>query len=99
MTYAELKKKFREHEKSYPKTHLTAHIVFTEDSWDTAYPLESRTYIVSSHNKAFMPNMGGYSIYGGSLDGTDPIVRLEQYMADELGGKNGWKVEDCKIVN
>lgn len=98
MKYAELRKLFIEHESKNPKEHLTAHIIFAEDSWDEKYPLESRTYAVSSNNKAFQPNMCGYSIYGGSIDGTDPMVRLEAYMADERGGKNGWKVEDCKLV-
>ena len=41
--------------------------------------------------------MGGYSIYGSSLDGTDPCVRLEQYMSVERGGKNGWKIERCYV--
>ena len=41
--------------------------------------------------------MGGYSIYGSALDGTDPCVRLEQYMAVERGGKNGWKIERCYV--
>ena len=50
---------------------------------------------MSNENKAYMPNMGGYSIYGGSLDGTDPCVRLESYMRDEHGPDDGWKVEDC----
>lgn len=39
--------------------------------------------------------MGGYSIYASSLDGSDPCVRLEAYMADEHGGKDGWKIERC----
>ena len=39
--------------------------------------------------------MGGYSIYASALDGTDMGVRLEQYMADERGGKDGWKIERC----
>ena len=55
--------------------------------------MESRTYAVSSDNKAFRPNIGGYSIYASSLDGSDPCVRLEQYMASEYGGKNGWQIE------
>ena len=38
-------------------------------------------------------NIGGYSIYASSLDGSDPCVRLEQYMASEYGGKNGWQIE------
>lgn len=98
MTYAELKQKFRDHESTRPKEPLIGHIVFTEDSWPQKYPLESRTYVVSSQNKAFMPNMAGYSIFAHSLDGSDPHVRLDWYMAAEQGGKNGWKVEDCKIV-
>lgn len=77
----------------------TAHIVvvFTEDSFNKSYSIESRSYIVSSDNKAFIDGMGGYSIYAGSLDGTDPCVRLEQYMELEYAGKGGWKVEYCYI--
>lgn len=95
ITYKELKEKFRTHEASYPKEHLMARVVFTEDSFMKLYGLESRTYRVSSDNKAFQPNKGGYSIFAACLDGTDPCVRLEQYMAEELGGKDGWKVEYC----
>ena len=51
--------------------------------------------MVSSDNKAFQPNMGGYSIFASSIDGSDPMVRLESYMAAEKGGKDGWKVERC----
>ena len=42
--------------------------------------------------------MGGYSIYASSLDGSDPLVRLEQYMAAERGGKDGWQVERCYMM-
>lgn len=97
MTYPELRAAFREWERSYPVDHLTAHIIFTMDSFDREYPLLSRTYAVSSNNKAFRPNMGGYSIFGDSLDGTDIGVRLEGYMAEE-GNPGGWKVEDCYIL-
>ena len=99
ITYAELAKKFRDHERDNPKNHLTAHIVFTESSFEEVYPLESRTYIVSSDNKAYRPNMGGYSIFGNSVDGTDMRVRLEACMAAERGGVDGWKVEYCYIVD
>lgn len=99
ITYAELAKMFRDHEQDNPETHLTAHIVFTEDSFDKVFPLESRTYIVSSDNKAYRPNMGGYSIFGSCLDRTDPCVRLEAYMAAEHGGKDGWKVDYCYLVD
>ena len=77
----------------------TAHIVvvFTQDSFTKEYSEESRSYIVSSDNKAFLDGMSGYSIYASSLDGTDPCVRLEGYMAAEHCGKDGWKVEYCYI--
>lgn len=97
MTYAELAGKFRVHEASHPDTHLTGFIVFTEDSFDKSYSLESRTYRVSSDNKAYRPNMGGYSIFGWALDGSDPGVRLEAYMAAEKGGPSGWKVDYCYV--
>lgn len=97
--YSELKKIFRQHEAEHPGKPLTGHIVFTEDTWPDKYPLEGRTYVVTSQNKAFMPNMGGYSIFGYSLDGTDMGVRLEAYMAEERGGNDGWKVDYCYLVN
>lgn len=93
MGYSEMAQKFREAEKN--GEHLNGYIVFTEDSFTEKYPLESRIYVVSSDNKAYRPNMGGYSIYATSLDGTDKNVRLEAYMAAEKGGKDGWKIERC----
>lgn len=98
LPYAQLKELFTEHERSKPSEHLTAHIVFTEDTWDKIYPLCSRTYVISSYNKAFRPSMGGYSIFGDCLDGTDRGVRLEAYMAEEKGGKNGWKIDYCYLI-
>ena len=38
--------------------------------------------------------MGGYSIYGSCLDGTDPCIRLEGYMR----GENAWKIEKCYML-
>lgn len=108
LDYGELKDLFRFREQhnviakradpTYAPQHLSAHIVFTEDSFDDLYPIESRTYIISSNNKAYCPNMGGYSIFGSCLDGKDPCVRLDQYMAAEKGGDNGWKIEACYLV-
>ena len=98
MNYAELKQAFRELKRNSPREDLTAHIIFTEDSFAKQYPLLSRTYRVSSDNKAFWPNMGGYSIFAYCLDVTsDQGVRLDWYMADE-GNAGGWKVEDCYIL-
>lgn len=99
MNYQELKERLTQHEETRPEKHLTAHIVFTLDSFEKEFSLESRTYIVSSYNKAFRPNMSSDSIFGDALDGSDPGVRLEQYMAEEYGGKNGWKVENCCLVD
>lgn len=100
MDYKTLKNLFYQHERDYPKTHLTGCITFASFGPDNKkeYPWSSRTYIISSDNKAFQPNMGGYSIFGSCLDGTDPCVRLEEHMAEEYGGKDGWAVEDCCIA-
>lgn len=100
MEYKLLKQLLSQHESEYPKTHLTACITFASfgPMNKKEYPWESRTYLFSSDNKAFQPNKGGYSIFGNCLDGTDQGVRLEQYIQEEHGGKDGWVVEDCGIV-
>ena len=97
VTYSELVSYFKAVEHSKTGKRLSGYIVFTEDSFTAPYDERARTYAVSSNNKAFQPGMGGYSIYGSALDGTDPCVRLEQYMAVERGGKNGWKIERCYV--
>ena len=79
--------------------HLTGYIVFSQSSFKKPYSVESRTYEVSSDSKAFKPNMGGYSIYGSSLDRTDLCVRLERYMACEKGGPDGWQIERCYMMS
>ena len=95
VSYFEMCSFFRMVERANDGRHLCGYIVFCEDSFDIPYSEEARTYAVSSNNKAFQPNMGGYSIYGSSLDGTDICVRLERYIASERGVKNGWKIERC----
>ncbi|EKC43426.1 hypothetical protein LEA_21152, partial [human gut metagenome] len=80
------------------RQHLTAHIVFTADTFKKPYSEFERTYEVSTDNKAFQSRMGGYSIYGASLDGVDPCLRMEGLMADEMGGKDGWKIEKCFLI-
>lgn len=96
ISYSEMKNLFRTTERD-SKEHKKGYIVFTKDSFDAPYSEPSRTYVVSSNNKAFLPGMGGYSIFGSSLDGTDMHVRLDLYMADERGEKDGWKIERCYI--
>ena len=98
MEYRELKRIFQELKRTSPREDLTAHIIFTEDSFAKEYPLLSRTYRFDSDNKAFWPSMGGYSIFAYCLDVTsDQGVRLDWYMAEE-GNPGGWKVEDCYIL-
>ena len=104
LTYNELANMFRARESANKNTpyheqkHMTGFIVFSEDSFNKPYSLEARTYAVSSDNKAYIPGMGGYSIYGSAVDGSDPGVRLEAYMAAEKGGKDGWRVEYCFLA-
>ena len=73
-------------------------IVITEDSFNQSYTLEERSYVVNNDNKAWISGMLGYSIYGSSLDGVDRNVRLENYLACERGGKNGWKIDYCYLL-
>ena len=96
LSYEKMKSLFRTAERAHQ--HLTGYIVFSPDNFKKVYSPESRTYAVSSENKAFEPNRGGYSIYASAMDGSDPNVRLEQYMAAELGGQDGWKIERCYMM-
>ncbi len=95
MTCPELTERFRQAERNHNS--IVGYIVFAAESFSKPYSEEQRTYVVSSNNKAFIDGMGGYSIYGSSLDGVDKCVRLESYMAAEHGGKDGWKIERCYI--
>ena len=53
MTYRELKATFYDLKQKSPKDNLTAHVIFTEDSFAEPYPLMSRTYCLTSDNKGF----------------------------------------------
>lgn len=64
------------------------YIVFTQDSFTKPFSLESRTYSVASGNKAFIDGMGGNSVFGDCLDGSEHGVRLDWYI-----GK--WHVDYC----
>lgn len=97
MTYGAMKNYFRAAERA--GQHLTGYIIFSPASFTKEYSQESRTYAVSSDNKAFQPNKGGYSIFASAIDGSDPLVRLEQYMASEHGGKDGWQIERCYMMS
>ena len=101
MNYRELKAIFHAQEERNKKDgtdeHIVGYIVFAQESFTAPYSEASRTYAVSSFNKAFIPGMGGYSIYGSAIDGSDDNVRLEAYMKEEQGGADGWIVERCYL--
>jgi hypothetical protein len=65
--------------------------VIAPESFTKEYSLESRSYIFSNHNKYFIPENGGMSIFASSLAGDDPCIRLEQYVP------HSWKVDYCYI--
>ena len=97
MTYSTMRSYFRTAERAHQ--HLSGFIVFSSASFDKEYSVESRTYAVSSDNKAFWSNVGSRSIYGSALDGSDPNVRLDQYTAAEQGGPDGWQIERCYMMS
>ena len=61
-------------------------VVYKASNWDKEYSLESRSYVVSSSNKAFIPGQISNSIFANSLDGSDIGVRLDWY---------SWEVDYC----
>lgn len=70
---------------------VNGYIVFSQSNFEKPYSIESRTYEVSNNNKAFIPGMGGYSVYGSSIDRTDVGVRLDRYMRAD----DPWEIERC----
>lgn len=72
------------------KKYIRGYVIFTEDSFVEVYSKESRTYIFSSNNIFFNTEAMGNSLFAGSLDGTDPCIRLNDYLPD-------WKIEECGL--
>ena len=85
MNYSELKRVFRELKATSPRDDLTAHIIFTEDSFATQYPLLSRTYRFNSDNKGFRPRMFSNSIFAYCLDKTSDQDSLPQPCTSPAG--------------
>lgn len=77
---------------------IEGYIVFSPDSFEKPYPLQSRTYLLSSDNKAFKNGMTSNSIFGSALDGSDNGVRLDLYMKD-ASVPDGWDIEDCGLMS
>ena len=95
LTYLGLRRCFRVAERA--GLHITGYITFSQASFETEYSEESRTYAVSSDNKAYWSRTGSHSIFGSSLDGSDQHVRLDHRMASEFGGPDGWQIERCQL--
>lgn len=105
MSWAEATEYMREFNKAHnitTKSGLEVAIVavmkaegFSDDGKD--YSETERSYVFSNLNKAFLPNMIGYSIFSNCLDKKDLNVRLDWYV-DEEGIKDGWKVDYCYLM-
>lgn len=65
--------------------------VITEDTFTKPYSLEARSYRFTNHNKHFILDNLGSSIFANSLDGSDVGVRLDYYIPTD------WKVDYCYI--
>lgn len=65
--------------------------VITRDSFSKEYTLEERSYMFTNHNKFFIPENCGNSIFADCLDGKDSI-RLDAYVRTL-----SWNVEYCYI--
>lgn len=98
MTYNELRNFFMKHnDNGGLKNPVSGYIVFSESNWpDRHYPESSRTYEISSDNKAFRRSCCSSSLFGSCTDGSDQGVRLDWYMAD-FGNKGGWLVDYCYL--
>lgn len=76
-------------ENCYSKEPLKGVIVYSQDSFKTEYSLESRSYLVHSDAKYFNCDMGGNSLFGSALDGSDDNVRLDWV---------NWKIDYCYLL-
>lgn len=71
----------------YPR--IAAVIVYSQESFNQEYSVRSRSYLVFSDSKYFCWWMGGSSLPGYCLDGTDQGVNLNAY---------DWEIEYCYFV-
>lgn len=69
---------------------LTGVIVFKSSNWpDQNYSLESRSYRVSNQSNYYNPDKISNALWGRSLDGSDPMCRLDYY---------SWETEYCYLI-
>lgn len=99
ITFSELRDYFWIHNKTHnwTKDIIRAVIVFTPDSFNKKYSLESRSYMIDNAQKTFR-NCLSNSLYANCLDETDQGVRLDYYMEYYGNKNNGWKVDYCYLV-
>ena len=96
ITFSELCDMMYEHNDGNNKEPLKAVIVFKQESFSKPYSERSRSYAVCSETKYFKSNMGGNSLFGNCLDGSENGVRLDWYMRAE---EKPWLVDYCYITN
>ncbi len=77
------------------KMRLEGVVVFTEDSFTKPFTEKERSYLLTSDNKAFLPNQCSNSIFADCLDEKDLGVRIDWYMHDK---QMPWKVEYCYLL-
>lgn len=97
MKLKDLTERFAEENRYAYGKKMEGYITFSQKSFNTPYPIASRTYIISSNNKMFKPWGLGEALFGSSLDKSDIGVRLDLYMQPHEGHL-GWQVEDCGLV-
>lgn len=97
MSYNEMTKAFCDFNRTHDHTkeQIYAVVVLKAENWHEKKSLESRSYKVSSDNKAFIDGMGGYSIFAENLDKTD-YCRLDWYLDSEKGL---WAVDYCYMLD
>lgn len=78
--------------KALKKEWQRAVIVFSEDSFNEIYTLESRSYEIWSSDNYFDYKKISKSLYGTSLDKSDCNVRLDLYLKD-------WTIDYCYILD
>lgn len=93
MTFGELETIMKEANRSGRK--ISGYVTISQESFSKEYSKAARTYLFSSDNKRWLPNMCSASIWGDCLDGSDNGVKLSDY----LFGKDCWKIEDCGIIS
>lgn len=74
-------------------------VVFKPESFSREFSELARSYQISSDAKYFNPNMGGNSLFGNCLDGTDNGVRLDWYMHRLPNEGTAWAIEYCYIID